>query len=60
MTVNAGNNVTMSGSSIEAANDVNLSSKDDVNILAVNDSEYHYHRESEFFRQKSYTRSYWK
>lgn len=52
--VNAGNNMTLQGSGIAANDNAVLMAKGDVNVLAVNDSEYHY---SKTVQKKSFGRS---
>ncbi|MCG9751054.1 hemagglutinin repeat-containing protein [Vibrio brasiliensis] len=42
VSVKAGNNVTVKGSTVKAQESVALAAKGDVDILAVNDSHYHY------------------
>lgn len=42
VSMQAQNNITLSGSTVSAEQTANLKAKGDVNILAVNDSEYHY------------------
>ncbi|WP_051686467.1 hemagglutinin repeat-containing protein [Vibrio pacinii] len=42
VSINADNNITLSGSKVAADQTASLSAKGDVNILAVNDSQYHY------------------
>jgi len=42
VSLQAQNNITLSGSTVSAEQTVNLKAKGDVNILAVNDSQYHY------------------
>ncbi len=52
--VNAGKNITLKGSQIVATNSVDISAKGDVNILAVNDSSYHF---DQTVSKKSFGRS---
>ncbi|MCG9781937.1 hemagglutinin repeat-containing protein [Vibrio brasiliensis] len=40
--IRSGNNVNVSGSTVSASDSVDIAAKGDVNILAVNDSQYHY------------------
>lgn len=42
VSMQAQNDITLSGSTVSAGQTANLKAKGDVNILAVNDSEYHY------------------
>ncbi|MCG9647893.1 hemagglutinin repeat-containing protein [Vibrio brasiliensis] len=42
VSIGAGNNITLRDSNISASNTVGVLAKGDVNILAVNDSQYHY------------------
>lgn len=42
VSMQAQNDITLSGSTVSAEQTANLKAKGDVNILAVNDSEYHY------------------
>ncbi|OAJ93537.1 two-partner secretion domain-containing protein [Vibrio bivalvicida] len=42
VSMNSGGKATVSGSSVSATDSVDISAKEDVSILAVNDSHYHY------------------
>lgn len=54
VTLSAGKDLLLRGSSIAAENNVDMNAKGDINILAVNDSTYHY---DETTKKKSFGRS---
>ncbi len=56
VSISSGNDTTLSGSSIHAQESASIAAKGDINILAVNDSEYHYdktHDSKSFGRSKT-------
>ncbi|MEZ8100376.1 two-partner secretion domain-containing protein [Vibrio bivalvicida] len=52
--INSGGKATVSGSSVSATDSVDISAKEDVSILAVNDSQYHF---DQTVSKKSFGRS---
>ncbi|MDA0147408.1 hemagglutinin repeat-containing protein [Vibrio sp. LaRot3] len=54
VTIDASGDVKLIGSSVEASNDIAIAAKGDVDVLAVNDSDYRYHQST---NKKSFGRS---